>query len=76
MFIDENQELFSSTMFSTTYTDKIIEEYQLKNQNSLLSLLNSVVLTMTFFCRMSYCYIMKYYNNDQLFLDSYIKRVI
>ena len=79
MIIDENlcnDDLF--TIFSTTCTDtfssKLIEEYQIKNSNHILSLLNSIVLTLTFFCKLSYRYIIKYQHNDRLFIDCFIKR--
>ena len=73
-----NDDIFS--IFSTTYTDthfagKMLGEYNLKNQNHLLALMNSLVLTFTYFCKLSNRYITKYENNDHLFLDCYIKRV-
>jgi hypothetical protein len=71
---DEQNDLFSS-IFSTTYSEKLIEEIQLKSQNSIVALLNSIVLSLTFYCKMSYNYILKYMNSDHLFLDCYIKRV-
>jgi hypothetical protein len=62
------------SIFSTTFTEKIMEDLQLGN-NNILSLLNSIVLSITFFCKITYSYIMKYSNNDHLFVDCYLKRV-
>jgi hypothetical protein len=71
-----NEDLYS--IFSTTCTDtfsaKLIEEHQIKNSNHILSLLNSIILTLTYFCKLSLNYINKYQNKESLFLDSYIKR--
>jgi hypothetical protein len=54
----------------------MMEDIQVRNNNNILSVLNSIILTITFFCKISYSYIMKYSNHDNLFLDCYIKRVI
>jgi hypothetical protein len=64
-----------SSIFSTTFTERIMEDLQLRN-NSILSLLNSIILSITFFCSITHSYIMKYSNNEHLFVDCYIKRVI
>ena len=74
MTIEDQNDLFSS-IFSTAYSERLIEEIQMKNQNSILSLLNSIVLSFTYYCKMSYNYILKYQYSDHLFLDCYIKRV-
>jgi hypothetical protein len=71
---DDISTIFSSNC-SETISTKLIEEYQIKNNNNLLSLLNSIILSTTFFCKLSYNYIMKYFKYDHLYLDCYIKRV-
>jgi hypothetical protein len=73
-----NEDIFS--IFSTTCTENFtariidIEESNGKNSNHLLSLLNSIVLTFTYFCKISLQYMIKYQHNDHLFLDCFIKR--
>ncbi len=63
-----------SSIFSTTFTERIMEDLQIRN-NGILSLLNSVILNITYFGKISYSYMMKYSNNEHLFIDCYIKRV-
>jgi hypothetical protein len=72
MMIDDE---LQSSIFSTTFTEKIMEGLQMRN-NGILSLLNSIMLTITYFCKITYSYMMKYSNNEPLFVDCYIKRVI
>jgi hypothetical protein len=74
MYEESQNDLFSS-IFSTCFSEKLLEDIQMRGQNSVLSLLNSIVLSLTFYCKMSYNYILKFINSDHLFLDCYIKRV-
>jgi hypothetical protein len=71
---EKKEEELQSSIFSTAFTEKIMEDLQLRN-NSILSLLNSIVLSITFYCKITYSYIMKYSNCEHLFVDCYLKRV-
>ncbi len=83
MMIDDsainNHDDFNSLFPSTV--ESLLPEYQIKggctsqSQSYILSILNSLFLTFTFFCKHSYYNIMKYKSNYTLFLDTYIKRV-
>lgn len=73
-FSDDLFSMFSTTFTDTLYTSKIIEECQIKNSNHILSLLNSIVLTITFFCKLSFNFINKFSHVEPLFLDCYVKK--
>ncbi len=72
---DDMMSIFSTTFTENNYSTKLIEEYQVKNPNSILSLMNSLVLYLSFICKTSYNYILKYQSNDQLYMDCYLKIV-
>jgi hypothetical protein len=70
---DDFSSIFS-TAFTETQSNKLIDECQIRNNNSVLYLLNSIVLSLTYFCKLNYMMICKYSYNDGLYMDSYIKR--
>jgi hypothetical protein len=76
----ENEDIFSiftEQFCSTSFSNyvHVINQKQYNNQNHLLSLLNSFILTVTHFCKMNYHYLSKYKNSHHLFLDTFIKKV-
>lgn len=81
---DQNQkeeQIFDdkTSIFSTTYTDNFTAKLEdnlnkISRNHHLLGLLNSIVLSLTYFCKISLQYIMKYQHNHHLFLDCFIKR--
>lgn len=71
-----NDDLYSifSTTCSDTFSAKLIHDHQIKNSNHILCLLNSIILSLTYFCKLSINYMNKYQNKEYLYLDCYIKR--
>lgn len=80
MFIDNitslstpsNDDFFSTT--GTELSQKLLNNLN-KGNSGILYLLNSVVLTLLFFTKLSFVLISRYQNYNDAYLDSYVKRV-
>lgn len=63
-----------NTTSEINISSKLISKLQNQTNSRLIFILNCLNLTVTHFCQVSYGYIMKYFNNDTLFLNEYTKR--